>query len=119
MHLLTGATAIGIEIQPELARAARALAARLRLDGLRFIEGDATALTQAGTVYFLYCPFSGERLARFLDTLEEVARPIRICCVDVIYHQTLTELLGPAGMLVIGLNTDPCLTMGIRRLPVV
>jgi len=38
-----------------------------------------------GTVFFLYCPFSGIRLQRFLDGLEHVARmqPIRVCCVDM------------------------------------
>jgi hypothetical protein len=38
-----------------------------------------------GTVFFLYCPFSGDRLERFLDALEDVARArsIRVCCVDL------------------------------------
>jgi len=34
-------------------------------------------------VFFLYCPFSGVRLERFLDDLEDIAqtREIRVCCV--------------------------------------
>lgn len=41
----------------------------------------------------------------------------RSCRVDVLYHQTLRDLLEPASMLIIGLNTDPCLTTGTRGLP--
>jgi hypothetical protein len=87
VHLLTGAAVVGIEVQHALASASRELSARL--PGARFttLEGDACALAAsvAGTVYFLYCPFSGERLARLVDTLEPIARTraLRICCVDV------------------------------------
>ncbi len=88
MHLLTGASTIGLEIQPTLVRAARRLAARLPELRLAIVEGDAARLAgrmTEGSVFFLYCPFSGERLARLLDDLEAVARtrPIRICCVDL------------------------------------
>jgi hypothetical protein len=86
--LLTGASAIGVEIQPHLARASRELAARVGLPGLSVIEGDATRLAgslASGTVFFFFCPFSGERLAATLDRLEPLARarPIRVCAVDV------------------------------------
>ena len=47
VHLLTGATAIGVEIQPELVRAARERAARLRLSRLTTLEGDATSIMGA------------------------------------------------------------------------
>ena len=88
VHLLTGARAVGIEIQPPLVAAARAHATRLRLPDLSFVEGDAVeraAALAAGTVFLLYCPFSGDRLAQLLDLLEPVARarPIRVCCVDL------------------------------------
>jgi SAM-dependent methyltransferase len=88
VHLLTGARAVGVEIQPPLVAAARAHATRLRLPDLSFVEGDAVeraAALGAGTVFLLYCPFSGDRLARLLDLLEPVARtrPIRVCCVDL------------------------------------
>jgi SAM-dependent methyltransferase len=88
VHLLTGARAVGVEIQPALVSAARELATRLRLSGLSFFEGDAVELVPAieeGTVFFLYCPFSGSRLARLLARLEPLARKrtIRVCCVDV------------------------------------
>jgi len=88
VHLLTGAAAIGLEIQPRLARASRDLAARLPVRRISTIEGDATrmaGLLWVGSVFFLYCPFSGERLSRLLAALEPIARTrkLRICCIDV------------------------------------
>lgn len=87
-HVLTGAGCVGIEVQPALVKAAAGRAAWLNLDRTRFIEGDAVDWVRfmtVGTVFFLYCPFSGSRLQRFLDALEDVARarPIRVCCVDL------------------------------------
>jgi SAM-dependent methyltransferase len=88
VHLLTGAGALGLEIQPALVREARALAARLNLPRVSVIEGDAAALAgfmTIGSVFFLYCPFSGERLQKVLADLEPLARarPIRVCCIDL------------------------------------
>jgi SAM-dependent methyltransferase len=88
VHLLTGASAIGIEIQPALVHGARELATRLQLSKLQFLEGEAAELTGSvavGTVFFLYCPFGAERLAKVLQQLEELARtmPLRIGCVDL------------------------------------
>jgi SAM-dependent methyltransferase len=87
-HLLTGAAAIGIEVQPALVHAARALAARVNAARVSVVEGDASELagrTVTGSVFFLYCPFSGARLARVLAALEELARTreLRVCCVDL------------------------------------
>jgi SAM-dependent methyltransferase len=87
-HLQTGASCIGLEVQPTLVRLAQNRADSLRLSRMRFLQGDAVEKVRFiadGTVFFLYCPFSGERLGRFLEGLEEVARawPIRICCVDM------------------------------------
>ena len=88
VHLLTGASAIGLEIQRGLALAARDLASRLLLSRCPCIEGDAAELTgfvTIGTVFFLYCPFGGEHLMRVLDHLESIARTrmLRVCCVDL------------------------------------
>jgi SAM-dependent methyltransferase len=87
-HLRTGAGCIGLEIQPTLARIAQGRADWLRLSRVRFLHGDALDTVRfitTGTVFFLYCPFSGDRLRRFLDGLEDVARArqIRVCCVDM------------------------------------
>jgi len=84
VHLVTGATAIGVEIQPALVRVARQLAAHL--PRVSCIEGDAAQLVgsiTSGTVFFLYCPFGGDRLAGVLDDLESIDRPIRVCCLDL------------------------------------
>jgi predicted RNA methylase len=88
VHLLTGAAAVGIEVQPAFARASRATAARLGLDQISIVEGDAASLTgslSAGSVFFFYCPFGGDRLAKVLAAIELVARArtLRICCVDL------------------------------------
>lgn len=88
VHLLTGASVVGIEIQPRLVRAARDLCARLSATRISCVEGDAAQLTgrvTTGSVYFLYCPFSGERLSKLLADLEVIARTrsIRVCCVDL------------------------------------
>ena len=88
VNVLTGAGCIGLEIQHALVEAARGRAAWLNLDRTRFLEGDAADLIRfiaIGTVFFLYCPFGGDRVHRILDDLEAIARTrqIRICCVHM------------------------------------
>jgi SAM-dependent methyltransferase len=91
VHLLTGAEAIGVEIQRHLVATADALRARLHARGVSIVEGDAATLAEPfarGTLFFLYCPFSGERLRRLLARIEAVARSrvvpgVRLCCVDL------------------------------------
>jgi len=73
---LTGARGIGIEVQSPLV--ARAL---VEVD-IRHADVDAIELP-VGSVYLLYCPFSGARLQRLLDKLAAVDRPIRIACIDL------------------------------------
>ena len=86
VHLLTGAAAVGIEIQSALVEAAREVA-RVVSPQITNVHGDAVQLTGStvGSVFFLYCPFSGERLHQLVAALEVIAqaRPIRVCCVDV------------------------------------
>jgi len=88
VHLLTGAAVIGLEIQPQLVIGARDLTARLLLSRVACIRGDAATFAgyiPIGTIYFLYCPFGGERLARVLGDLEHIARTreLRVCCIDL------------------------------------
>jgi tRNA1(Val) A37 N6-methylase TrmN6 len=88
VHLLTGARAIGVEVQQALVHSARRAAERNHLARVSTVHGDASqlaALVDAGTVFFLYCPFSGERLEQTLQQLERFARrhPIRVCTVDL------------------------------------
>ncbi len=82
---LTGATARGIEIQPELVRRARRIAARLGIDAL-FEHADVREADLAeGTVFYLYDPFTGPVLAAALERLRDVARrhPIVVCALGV------------------------------------
>lgn len=89
-HLLTGARAVGVEVQPGLAAAARARAAALGLDAaaVDVVTGDvadhATVLA-TGTVFFLYRPFSGARLEAVLTTLAALAqtRTLHVCAIDL------------------------------------
>ncbi len=88
LTLLTGAAVVGVEVQPALVSAARALTARLGLSRTSFIEGDAATLpapATAASIYLLYCPFSGARLDRLLAQLGPLARArdLRVCCVDL------------------------------------
>jgi protein-L-isoaspartate O-methyltransferase len=94
-HLLTGARAIGVEIQPRLVEAARARAAALGLDlgpgvgpgvgvgGVSFVHADAREELAEGSVYYLYTPFVGDSMARAHARLHEIARSreIAICCL--------------------------------------
>jgi Histone methylation protein DOT1 len=88
VHLLTGAGAIGIEVQAGFAQMSRAMTQELGADRVATIRGDASELVAyvpIGTVFFLNCPFSGARLERVLEALRSIAvtRPIRICCVHL------------------------------------
>lgn len=87
-HLLTGATARGIELQASLVHRACWAASRLELSPSRvsFVHGDArTADLADGTLFFLYAPFTGQVLAEVLDRLREVARhhPIVVCALGI------------------------------------
>jgi hypothetical protein len=86
-HLLTGASAIGVEVQSELVRSFRTSTKSWNVPRVSVVEGDAARLIRfipIGSVFFLYCPFSGERLERVFRELESIAhtREIRVCCVD-------------------------------------
>lgn len=88
VHFLTGADAVGIEIQAELVRLSRAIFKSLNASALTVLEGDAAellSLVPRGTVFFLYCPFSGARLERVISMLEDAAqsRQIRLCAVHL------------------------------------
>lgn len=83
-HLVSGAPAVGVELQPHLVEHARAAAARLGLDDVRFTVADAAAgEIPEGSVYFVYASFNGAALARVLAAIERIAarRPIVLCAV--------------------------------------
>ncbi|MGA7256916.1 MAG: methyltransferase domain-containing protein [Terracidiphilus sp.] len=93
--ILTGARAIGIEVDPAFVRCARECAAGLGLERVTFAEADARdADLSAGTVFHLYTPFTGGMLRSVLDRLRREAdkRAIRVCtlgpCVEVVAKQS-------------------------------
>lgn len=86
MHLLTGASALGIEVQSGHVAAARELVNRLNISRVTFVHGNAVQGASefaGGSVFFLYCPFSGERLVTLLKHFEAIARSRRICVCSV------------------------------------
>jgi protein-L-isoaspartate O-methyltransferase len=88
-HLLSGARAVGVELQPHLVDQARATAAQLGLDEVSFIAGDATSVqVTEGTIFFIYASFGRAALARVLSWLERIAarRRIVLCAVDFEVH---------------------------------
>jgi hypothetical protein len=75
VHLLTGARARGVELQPGLAGEAMAQASELGLDRVEFVQSDALdADIGDASVVFLYLPFTGDVLAGVLRRLEAIAR---------------------------------------------
>jgi hypothetical protein len=84
-HLLSGARAVGVEIQEPLVCAARLRSAALALGDVSFVHANAADLELDGSVFFLYAPFNGTMLTQVLDRLENVARrrPIVVCTVGM------------------------------------
>jgi hypothetical protein len=86
VHLLTGAAARGVEIEPAFCEYARGCAAGLGLaeawdagvgscpHAVTFLEGDAREASYAeGTVFFMYTPFRGALLETVFGLLREEA----------------------------------------------
>ncbi len=108
VHLLTGAVAIGVEVQASLVATARQLTRGLGLERVTTIHADVAedmGSLSSGTVFFLYCPFSDARLERVLDALEAVAarRSIHVCCVQVppLARSWLEPVAAPTSELVV------------------
>jgi hypothetical protein len=80
VHLLTGARARGIEIQPELVESARESAARLGAD-VTFDVGDVReADISDASVLYLYSPFDGLVLAEIAARMKP---PVTVCALAV------------------------------------
>ena len=80
-NILTGASTLGIELQAPLVERARETAKALGLQGVSFVHGDARAADlSAGTVFYLYTPFTGAVMDQVLARLADEARyrPLRI-----------------------------------------
>lgn len=70
--LLTGARSIGIELEHEYVASARECAQSLGLNRVTFLQQDARdADLAAGTVFYMYTPFTGAVLTTVLRKLEQ------------------------------------------------
>jgi protein-L-isoaspartate O-methyltransferase len=105
VHLLSGARAVGVEIQPAYWAAACRSAASLNLSGVTYINQDArTADLSGGTFYYLYTPFRGALLRSVLGRLELEARQrsIQICsygpCTATIAREPWLAALSEPGL---------------------
>ncbi|HWE85606.1 MAG TPA: class I SAM-dependent methyltransferase [Terracidiphilus sp.] len=92
--ILTGARAIGIELDAAYVRGARKSAQGLGLERVEFVEQDAReADLGAGTVFHLYTPFTGGMLRTVLERLrsEGERRAFRVCtlgpCAEVVAEE--------------------------------
>jgi len=87
VRLLSGATAVGVDIQPHLVALGAAVAQRLSLSRVDLTCGDACEPDKLpiGDVYFMYCPFDTKRVRRVLTTLERraSAQQITVACLQL------------------------------------
>lgn len=89
-HLLTGARAVGIELQPDLAAHALSRAEALGLNGVSFVTADVRdAKLDDATVIYLYLPFTGAVLDAVMEKVEAVARrrTLVVCALGLDLHR--------------------------------
>jgi hypothetical protein len=92
----------GVELEPAYVDCARRSARSLNLNNATFIEGDARlADLSAGTVFYLYTPFTGSVLQDVLNSLRHEAadRAIRIStfgpCTSLVAKEPWLSTVGP------------------------
>jgi hypothetical protein len=92
--LLTGIRTVGVEMEPAFVATAQECADRLQLRRVSFIAEDARSSDlSAGTVFYLYTPFTGSILNDVLSSLrsEAVRRPIRLFSLGPVTHLLRNE----------------------------
>jgi len=92
--ILTGAQAIGIEIERAYIECARECVRNLQMSRIEFLHADAReADLSVGTVFHLYTPFNGSILRTVLNRLqhESTNRSIKVCtlgpCTDTVAQE--------------------------------
>jgi predicted RNA methylase len=102
VHLMTGATAKGVEIEAAYSRHAQCCADALGLSKVHFVNRDAREVDYAdGTVFFMYTPFTGALLEAVLTALanEARSRSITVCshgaCTLEVAQQPWLQLRHP------------------------
>jgi hypothetical protein len=100
--ICTEARCVGIELEAVYVDGARRSAEALNLANATFIRQDARAADlSAGTVFYLYTPFTGTILRAVLDALrrEAARRAIRVCsygpCTAIIAGEAWLECADP------------------------
>ncbi len=79
VHLLTGLSAKGVEIDSALCEEARQAAQRLNLSRIEFVQRDVREVAYSqGTVFFLFTPFKASLLRAMLDMLRQEGQRRRI-----------------------------------------
>jgi histone methylation protein DOT1 len=101
VSICTRAPSTGIELEATYVERAQQCAQKLNLNNVTFIHQDARAADlSAGTVFYLYTPFTGSILSHVLALLRREAetRQIRICtfgpCTPVVAEQSWLEATG-------------------------
>jgi len=96
--ICTPVRSIGIEVEATYVERAEQCAQKLNLNKVTFIHQDARAADlSAGTVFYLYTPFTGSILSHVLALLRREAetRRIRICtygpCTPVVAEESWLE----------------------------
>lgn len=102
VSILTGASALGVELQPAYVVSARQCARSLNLRRARFVAEDARVTDLSdGTVFYLFSPFSGSILRDVVCQLwrQSRSRQFRICslgpCTRVLQEQGWLEPTHP------------------------
>ncbi|GAA0710180.1 hypothetical protein [Dokdonella soli] len=99
--ICTDARCIGVEREAAYVDCARRCAKALNLNNATFVQQDARmADLSAGTVFYLYTPFTGAMLSQMLHLLRREAadREIRICtlgpCTPTVAREPWLEVVG-------------------------
>jgi Histone methylation protein DOT1 len=99
--ICSGARSIGIELEAAYVDCAQRSACALNLNRVSFVRQDARAADfSAGTVFYLYTPFTGTILRTVLDSLrrEATGREIRVCtfgpCTPIIAKERWLKATG-------------------------
>lgn len=114
VHLLSGATARGVEFEPAYCDYARACAADLNLSRVEFLNVDARAADYSeGTVFFMYTPFEGRLLQDVLEKLRAASGRRRLSIFT--YGPCTSQVSRQSWLKRVDQNGDHIYKLGIFR----
>lgn len=94
VHLLTGATVRGVEVQPALVAYACQRIEALALRGVTMEARDAREAPLEADVLLLYAPFSGALLAEVLARVAALAPAPRLVTIDLVLPSPFVQRAG-------------------------